>query len=307
MPVSVDFFTKRIALWGILCVTSECNFQSILYTLACLVLPISTTFVKFNWTLSFIWSLSTQQTCMFIMTLSPLLSTLLWDYSFVGYTFLDWLEIFVLQLSLAGWSLMESDPFVSVDKIAFLAPPRFSIFHLHFFFCDMCVRESPNGDFTDCLNSLWQLRFETSKCFQSTYWHYWGESPSFNQLHMSCKIIVCFSRSGCQRQKTNWRTVTSQISTTNAGKCWNVGEYEYVHCFQMYMSSVCSSQYLQHQFSGFEFTMVVCQRDSATNDWSASYRAARKCMDLVRTRKGLPVERKLVAAAEKQRTRSRRK
>lgn len=35
--------------------------------------------------------------------------------------------------------------------------------------------------------------------------------------------------------------------------------------------------------------------------------AARKCMDLVRERKGLPVEKKLVEHAEKQRTRSKRK
>jgi ribosome assembly protein 1 len=35
--------------------------------------------------------------------------------------------------------------------------------------------------------------------------------------------------------------------------------------------------------------------------------AARKCMDLVRERKGLPVEKKIVEHAEKQRTRSKRK
>jgi len=47
--------------------------------------------------------------------------------------------------------------------------------------------------------------------------------------------------------------------------------------------------------------------DSDLSDVMNARGAARKCMDLVRKRKGLPVEEKLVQHAEKQRTRSRRK
>uniref|UniRef100_A0A7S1DM63 Elongation factor EFG domain-containing protein n=1 Tax=Hemiselmis andersenii TaxID=464988 RepID=A0A7S1DM63_HEMAN len=47
--------------------------------------------------------------------------------------------------------------------------------------------------------------------------------------------------------------------------------------------------------------------DTDQSDIDTARGAARKCMDLVRKRKGLSVQEKLVSAAEKQRTRSRRK
>lgn len=49
------------------------------------------------------------------------------------------------------------------------------------------------------------------------------------------------------------------------------------------------------------------KEDCDQSDIDNAQGAARRCMDLVRKRKGLPVQEKLVAAAEKQRTRSKRK
>ena len=60
--------------------------------------------------------------------------------------------------------------------------------------------------------------------------------------------------------------------------------------------------YAKHQHQ------LTCTRAAADlSDIINARGAARKCMDLVRERKGLPVEKKLVEHAEKQRTRSKRK